>query len=156
MQSRLEHAKSFLEVPYANVYRSKFNEHYDGTWWDRLQNYDIFSATFDGWFSDPMKMRNMDHLIGDFAHEEAVWIDLLVVDCAIRRYLSSNEQYPDSLAELIPEFLSQVLQDPFGDGPMTYVQSEESYLLYSFGHNRQDDEGKSGRFDGDLAIESKN
>jgi hypothetical protein len=49
---------------------------------------------------------------------------------------------PESLANLVPKYLSAVPQDPFGDGPLIYRRSNDGYLLYSVGGNRRDDGGE--------------
>ena len=67
---------------------------------------------------------------------------LLLTEAAIRAHIHAKGSPPDSLASLVPEFLSAVPQDPFGSGPLVYRRTEQEYLLYSLGGNRKDDGGQ--------------
>lgn len=85
-------------------------------------------------------------------HEEHVTIDLLITDLAIRRYRIDTGRAPDSLEDLVPEFLDVIPIDPFAGRPVTYRKSDDSYLLYSFGLNQKDDGGIASRHDGDIVF----
>jgi hypothetical protein len=60
---------------------------------------------------------------------------------AIERYRLLHGQLPESLDDLVPEFLDEVPRDPFGDGPLKYKRLEKGYTVYSIGHDEEDDGG---------------
>jgi hypothetical protein len=62
---------------------------------------------------------------------------------AIERWRSTHgEKIPDSLAELVPDFLPAVPQDPFDGQPVRFKKRTKGYIVYSIGPNFQDDGGK--------------
>ena len=64
------------------------------------------------------------------------------VAIALRRYQSAQGSHPDSLQQLVPEFLSAVPLDPFDGQPLRYRRNKnESFTLYSVGENGRDDGG---------------
>ncbi len=62
---------------------------------------------------------------------------------AIRLYELDKGQMPETLDELVPEYLPAVPQDPFFDGvrPIGYLPNAELPVLYSVGFNGVDDGG---------------
>ena len=51
-------------------------------------------------------------------------------------------QYPESLAELVPQFIEQLPADSINGGPMKYRRTNDGkFLLYSVGWNESDDGG---------------
>ncbi len=68
----------------------------------------------------------------------------LIAFCAIERFRRQQQRFPDSLAELVPEFLSAVPQDPFIDRPLSLVYKDEGYyVIYGFGIDGKDDRGEN-------------
>ena len=68
---------------------------------------------------------------------------MLTTDLAIRVFLASYGHLPKTLAELVPEFLPAVPQDPFANGlPIRYRVDGSAYQLYSVGYNGTDDGGQ--------------
>ncbi len=67
---------------------------------------------------------------------------------AIERYRIANTRLPESLADLVPEFMRELPHDPFAeDGRLRYRTDEHSsrgYTLYSVGRDMQDDGGQWG------------
>ena len=64
---------------------------------------------------------------------------------AILRYEGEKGRYPADLAEVVQAgLLPDVPQDPFGAGPLTYRQTTDGFLLYSWGENHKDDGGRLG------------
>ena len=62
---------------------------------------------------------------------------------AIERWrLAHNDNTPDSLAELVPNFLPAISTDPFDDQPLRYKKLARSYVVYSIGSDFTDDGGK--------------
>ena len=67
---------------------------------------------------------------------------LLLTEAAVRRYQLEYGSPPESLEALVPEYLSKVPGDAFGDGPLRYRRTDDGYLLYSVGRNGVDDGGQ--------------
>lgn len=67
---------------------------------------------------------------------------LIMTEAAVRRYAIENGSPPESLADLVPEYLPAVTVDPYGDAPLRYRRIEDGYLLYSVGANGVDDGGQ--------------
>jgi hypothetical protein len=64
------------------------------------------------------------------------------VALAIERYRARHQDtLPDSLAQLVPDFLSAVPLDPMDDKPLRYRRLERGYTVYSVGLNGTDDHG---------------
>ncbi len=62
--------------------------------------------------------------------------------CALERCRLTRGQYPESLTELVPSFLSQLPVDVINGGPLKYRRTNDSkFLLYSVGWNEADDGG---------------
>jgi hypothetical protein len=74
---------------------------------------------------------------------------------ALERFHGTHQNiYPDSLAELAPEFLPQIPKDPYDGQPLRYHKTTTGYQLYSVGPNLRDDGGQRGKQDdGDIVFE---
>jgi len=59
-----------------------------------------------------------------------------------------GNRYPDSLAQLSPEFLSTTPLDPFDGEPLRYQLRAGGYQLYSIGPDLKDDAGHRHNGDG--------
>ncbi len=62
---------------------------------------------------------------------------------ALASYRADNGKYPKTLDELAPKYLAKIPNDLFTEKPLTYQPNESGYLLYSFGQNEKDDNGKT-------------
>ncbi len=75
---------------------------------------------------------------------------------AIRLYEVDHGQRPESLAELVPDYLPHMLEDPFTeDGQaLRYLPNAAHPVVYSIDANRVDDGGRAAnqRRDGDIAF----
>jgi hypothetical protein len=60
---------------------------------------------------------------------------------AAERFRLKNARLPDSLTELVPEFLSAVPIDPFDGQPMRFKTTDEGIVIFSVGENLIDDSG---------------
>ncbi|MCX8108236.1 MAG: hypothetical protein N3G20_05460, partial [Verrucomicrobiae bacterium] len=70
-------------------------------------------------------------------------ISISRVACALERYYLSKGQYPESLSELVPGFISRIPVDPVNGAPLRYKSGDgKSYLLYSVGVDCTDDGGR--------------
>jgi len=62
---------------------------------------------------------------------------------AIERWrLAHNGNVPNSLAELVPDFLPSVTIDPFDGQQLRYKKLARGYVIYSIGRDFTDDGGK--------------
>jgi len=62
---------------------------------------------------------------------------------ALERHAAKHDRYPAGLAELVPEFLSAIPEDPCDGRPMRYRRNQNGrYLLWSVGFDGLDDQGK--------------
>jgi hypothetical protein len=69
------------------------------------------------------------------AREAMLW-------CAIERFRLKNGSLPDTLDELVPDFVGKLPCDPVNGLPLKYVRKDtQNYLLYSIGWNGMDDGG---------------
>ena len=61
---------------------------------------------------------------------------------ALELYRAAHEnQYPDSLKALVPEFLADIPADFFTDSALQYHRRGVGFLLYSVGPDRTDNGG---------------
>ena len=75
---------------------------------------------------------------------------------AVARFRKRHGRLPDTLDELVPEFLAEVPIDPFDGKPLRYlITDDDAALIYSIGRNRVDDNGVLGdqRLDEVLRLE---
>ncbi len=72
-----------------------------------------------------------------------IWKTLSVTGLAIAEYAATNGRYPDSLKELLPDYLDEIPIDPYSDQPMLYQQSSNTFMIYSVGENGIDDGGRT-------------
>lgn len=68
---------------------------------------------------------------------------LLLTALALRAYNVEHSDYPQSLSQLAPAYLSRVPADPFAlNSPLRYRRTRTKYVLYSVGPDGKDDGGK--------------
>jgi len=80
---------------------------------------------------------------------------LLICETALAQYLADHGAPPAQLPELVPEYLSDVPDDPFSGRPLVYRTGPNGYVLYSVDQNCLDDGGRRGTSltDGDLFLD---
>jgi hypothetical protein len=61
---------------------------------------------------------------------------------ALAAYQLDQGSYPKTLDALAPKYLTKIPDDLFTGKPLVYRPSEKGYLLYSFGPDGKDDEGR--------------
>jgi len=59
----------------------------------------------------------------------------------LEAYRAEHGRYPESLAQLVPDYLPELPTDPWTGDPMPYRLAGDSYTLYAAGPNRRDDGG---------------
>gem|GEM_PF-1320674 len=78
--------------------------------------------------------------------ESQTQANLNLIVCALERYRIANNQYPNSLSELSPTYLSKIPQDIIENQPLHYkCDAGKQFTLYSVGWNDVDDGGKPGK-----------
>ncbi|MDF1811711.1 MAG: hypothetical protein P1V20_05840 [Verrucomicrobiales bacterium] len=76
--------------------------------------------------------------------EEKVTMTLAAVAVASGRYYIANQKYPDSLMELIPQYLPETPVDLYSGKPLIYIPPgvrSDGPVIYSIGENGKDDNG---------------
>ncbi|MGB9609061.1 MAG: hypothetical protein ACPL3E_01655, partial [Minisyncoccia bacterium] len=61
---------------------------------------------------------------------------------AIKAYKNDTSNYPNSLNELVPNYLSSVPKDPFDNKPLKYSLTKK--IIYSVGEDAEDSGGSTG------------
>jgi len=61
---------------------------------------------------------------------------------AIQRYRLANDRLPDTLDDLVPDYLDAVPIDPFDGEQLRYKKLEVGFVVYSIGEDKDDDGGK--------------
>jgi len=82
-----------------------------------------------------------DHLTRVFAFSQ-VTIDEAQVACALERYRLANQQYPEQLAALAPQYMAKLPPDVVSGKQLIYHRDlPNHFVLYSVGWNGTDDGG---------------
>jgi len=77
--------------------------------------------------------------------------NILITAAAIKEYRIEKGAYPDSLVELLPDYFSNLPQDPFNNfHPFQYKKQKDNFLLYGAGPDGRVDLSQPG--DGDIAF----
>jgi hypothetical protein len=79
-------------------------------------------------------------LRNDLAHMTK--LEVAGVALAIERYRLANDQLPDQLTDLLPQFLQSVPLDPYDGHPLRYRRLDPGFVVYSIGKDGIDDGGK--------------
>lgn len=88
----------------------------------------------------------------------------VLISIALERYHRENQNWPEKLEDLVPNYLDEIPEDPFDRKPMRYKLQEGKPVVYSVGIDGEDDGGvikeiltdEQGRFnkESDLLEES--
>ncbi len=62
---------------------------------------------------------------------------------AAEQYRLKNGHWPETLDQIVPEFLDAVPEDPFGTGKIRYKHTDTGVMLYSIGPDNRDQGGAS-------------
>jgi len=63
---------------------------------------------------------------------------LLILRLALQSYFLEKERLPDSLSEIVGEYLPAIPDDPFRSGPLQYQKIAFGFMLYSVGPDETD------------------
>ncbi len=61
---------------------------------------------------------------------------------AIKAHQLERGHFPETLGQLVPEYLTEIPMDPFIGEPLKYVTNQDSATVYSVGFDLKDDHGK--------------
>ncbi len=81
------------------------------------------------------------HLQAAFAKADANQRATIAV-LAAYRYQRKHGQFPDSIDQLVGEFLDELPLDPFDSKPLRYRREKEGFRIYSIGFDRVDNGGQ--------------
>ncbi len=88
---------------------------------------------------------------------------LILAEAAVRRFRLVTGRWPQSLDELVGEYLHDAPIDPFSGRPLVYRRTPDGFLLYSVGANGVDDGGQRTDYfaatihgEGDYFIDAPN
>lgn len=75
-------------------------------------------------------------------------LQALITTLAILRYYSDKNGYPETLSQLISAgYIKELPIDPFSDKPLVYKRTQDSFILYSYGADFDDDGGQHSKWD---------
>jgi hypothetical protein len=77
---------------------------------------------------------------------------IVMIELGLRAYQLDHGRLPATLSELVPEYLPDIPQDPFGKGDIKYRLAGDSYKLYSLGPDGVDDDAKPAVFQNGAEI----
>ena len=78
-------------------------------------------------------------VVSDTRLESQQRMSLIVL--TLEAYKIDHVEYPESLAQLVPEYCDALPLDPFVDEPFHYSRQEDKFRLYAVGMNLRDDQG---------------
>jgi hypothetical protein len=114
---------------------------------DHIDSINFLQTKFQGtWLFKEIQTYN-NKLIGFTRGDAQIGITETVL--ALCRYHAKNDKYPETLHELVPDFLPFVPIDPFDGKPMRMKQANGKILIYSVGEDCIDDGGK------DFSLETR-
>jgi hypothetical protein len=67
------------------------------------------------------------------------------VATAVERYRLKHGQWPDSLEQLVPNFIAKVPDDPYVPGPLRFRKLNDGVVIYSVGADGEDNHGTLDR-----------
>jgi hypothetical protein len=83
--------------------------------------------------------------VGESVARNQAWLRCTVVAIATERYRLAHNHWPESLQQLVPDFLQEVPLDPYDGKPLRYRRLQDGVVIYSIGPDEKDDGGKLDR-----------
>ncbi len=75
----------------------------------------------------------------------------ILLAAGLKLYRKEKGKYPESLSELVPDYLKEIPKDPYSpDGKFVYKKDGENVQLYTIGPDMKDGGGKAGVLHRDL------
>jgi len=69
-------------------------------------------------------------------------LEMAKVLLAVERYRLAHARLPETLDQLVPDYLAAVPTDPFDGMPLRYKRFDRGFLVYSVGEDGKDDGGR--------------
>jgi hypothetical protein len=69
-------------------------------------------------------------------------LDLIRIGFAAEIFHRQSDRFPNTLSELIPDYVDAIPFDPISGDDLIYRPSDNGALIYSIGHNGQDEDGQ--------------
>ncbi len=91
----------------------------------------------------PSKLIKAGTVFAGLAADISAILESTVTVVAIERYRKAKGEVPDSLNELVPDYIGAVGIDPYTGKQLRYVHDDTGYTVYGIGENRIDDGGKT-------------
>lgn len=83
--------------------------------------------------------------VGEAHRRKVALVRCMAITLAVERYRRSHGRWPETLEQLVPAQLTEVLCDPFDGEPLRYRRLEDGVAIYSVGADCNDDGGKFDR-----------
>lgn len=83
--------------------------------------------------------------LGEVSRHKHACLRCLTVALAAERYRQANNGWPDSFDKLCPQYLPEVLLDPFDGKPLRYRRVEDGIVIYSVSSDGVDNNGNIDR-----------
>jgi hypothetical protein len=77
-----------------------------------------------------------------YEFEHVAQLEVAKTLLAVERYRLARASLPETLDQLVPDYLAAVPVDPFDGAPLRYKRFDRSFLVYSVGEDGKDDGGK--------------
>lgn len=114
----------------------------------------------DSWITNVLASITVPPLVGGYDAENRTMAQLATARVALAalRYSLAERSTPEGLKDLKPAYLSEIPLDPFDGEPLRYRRTDTGFVVYSLGHDRDDDggvpppEGTSLIDDGDIVF----
>lgn len=106
------------------------------------------------YFLDGLEFQQQTILHQQTAAHNQTLVNEALIACALERYRLARGQYPETLDQLVPQYVVKLPHDLIGGEALKYRGERGKFMLYSIGWNEQDDggiPGGKGDFTGDLS-----
>lgn len=77
------------------------------------------------------------------ANEADARRDAAITIIALHRYRLDHADFPQTLDQLVPNYLPALPRDPVDGQPLRYLRTPQSFTLYSLGYDKDDDQGRT-------------
>jgi hypothetical protein len=92
----------------------------------------------------------------DIYYRDEAEVIILKTAVAIKAYIVEKDRLPDTLSELVPDYLARVPVDPWSQKPLKYIKTDKKIIVYSFGPDRTDNNGAGTGYEKTVAeLEGK-
>lgn len=123
-------AKAFIQLDEAGKVFTESDE----VWWERWRFRPVF--LYPGSYAGLTSYDAKELAYVETRRQQAIAV------LALERYRLKHNHYPDTLAKLLPDYLTKLPQDPMDGRPMRYrLNSDATFTLWSVGFDGKDQGG---------------